>query len=204
MQRCVIIGAGELDGEPRRYEGDVFVAADGGYDHMKKLGIEPDALVGDFDSISEMPRGYLSKIRRFPKKKDETDTYLAYEYGKEMGCDAFYIYGGTGGREDHTFANYSLLIRAKNERTDAYLMTDGWRIYAAKNETVRLYRDEGKRVSVFAFGGAARISIRGLEYECENLTITPDYPIGVSNTYARDMFPEISVEDGTVLIFEEL
>ena len=205
MKRCIIVGAGELYGNICYSDGDLLLAADGGYDKIRDLGFLPDALIGDLDSVKKYKVSFSEKVLRHSTKKDDTDMRLCYEYGKEQGCDTFYIYGGTGGREDHTFANYCLLLEAKNEGNNVYLMGNGWKVYCIKNEEIKLYRREGKRVSVFAFGGEARgVTIKGLEYEAENITLSESYPLGVSNSYAYDVYPTVSVTSGSLLIFEEL
>ena len=105
MSTCYIVGAGDFYGELSPRDGDIIIAADGGYDTLKKLGIEPDLLLGDMDSLTEVPRA-LEKLV-YPVRKDETDTHLAYLEGVRRGYTDFVIYGGVGGRDDHTFANYS-------------------------------------------------------------------------------------------------
>ena len=105
---CYIVGAGEFYGELNLSDGDIVIAADGGYDTLRELGVTPDLLVGDMDSVKAVPTD-IEKLR-VPVEKDETDTYLCYLEGVRRGYSNFVILGGVGGREDHTFANFSLLI----------------------------------------------------------------------------------------------
>ncbi len=62
---CIIIGAGELtvDAIPVRPE-DFVIAADGGYAHCRQLGVEPDLILGDFDSLDEENRRHVEALRR--------------------------------------------------------------------------------------------------------------------------------------------
>ena len=69
---CYIVGAGDFYGELSPNECDLIIAADGGYDTLKKMNITPNLLLGDMDSLSEMPEG-IEKIV-YPVRKDETDT----------------------------------------------------------------------------------------------------------------------------------
>ena len=106
---CFIIGAGPFYGLPvAPGPEDVVLAADGGYRHCQTAGITPDLLLGDFDSLeSERPDNIPTHT--FPVEKDDTDTMLAIRYGLEQGYQTFHLYGGTGGRMDHTLANLQAL-----------------------------------------------------------------------------------------------
>ncbi len=201
MSTCYIIGAGEFYGSFKKRDGDLVIAADGGFDTLKKLGIRPDIVIGDMDSIG----GDTEDIRvlRFPVRKDETDSFLAYREGAERGYTSFELYGCVGGRDDHTFANFSLLIQAKEHGHLMRLVGKECDIYAMKNEALSLYGTVGKHFSAFAFGEEARgITIKGLEYEAENISLSTLFPLAVSNRFtSSEAFVE--VKDGTLLIMIE-
>ena len=96
MNICYIVGAGELYGSPSPEEGDFVIAADGGLDALRSLGIRCDLLVGDMDSVSAVD--YSGEIIRHPVEKDETDMHLAYLEGVKRGYDKFVLFGCVGGR----------------------------------------------------------------------------------------------------------
>ena len=197
---CYIVGAGDFYGELKPQEGDVVIAADGGFDTLKKLGITPDLLIGDMDSVTS--RAQVKKIT-FPVRKDYTDTYLAYQEGVARGYTEFIIFGGVGGRDDHTFANYSLLIYAKNCNHDIKIVGERCDIFAIKNEFVRVSGKAGNHFSAFALGSDAHgVTLRGLEYEAENITLTPDFPLAVSNRFLTD-HGYVEVKDGTLILMIE-
>ena len=202
MSTCYIVGAGEFYGSFTPSEGDLVIAADGGYNSLVKRGIRCDLLIGDMDSLEDIPTGV--EILRHRVEKDETDMHLAYLEGTRRGFSDFAIYGGVGGRPDHTFANYCLLAYIQNHGGRAKLYDKTSVAYAISNESVRLTATEGKTVSVFAFGSEARgVSVRGLYYTLEGGTLTPDFPLGVSNhTVGKD--GEIEVLDGTLLVIQEI
>ena len=202
MKTCYIVGAGEFYGSFSPKADDLVIAADGGYNSLCERGIRCDLLIGDMDSIAKIP-SEVETIRH-KVQKDETDMHLAYLEGARRGCSDFAIYGGVGGRPDHTFANYCLLsyIREHGERAKLYDKTSV--VYAIRNEKVKLCASEGKTVSVFAFGNKAHgVSVRGLYYTLEGGTLTPDFSLGVSN-HTVGTEAEIEVTDGTLLIFEEI
>lgn len=198
MNTCYIVGAGDFYGSFTPDDTDLVIAADGGYNSLLERKIRCDILIGDMDSLGEAPSGV--KFIKHPAEKDETDTYLAYLHGKALGYENFEIYGGVGGREDHTFANYCLLAKIREEGRRATLLGNGTRAFVIKNESVKLFGKEGGYVSVFALGGTAHgVNIKGLYYEVEGAALTYDFPLGVSNRFtSREA--EISVADGVLLI----
>ena len=197
---CYIIGAGDFYGELSPKAGDLIIAADGGFDTLKSMGITPDLLIGDMDSIEAVAK--IEKIV-FPVRKDETDTFLAYREGVKRGYTDFVILGGVGGRDDHTFANFSLLIYAKNRDHSIKMIGERCEIFAIKNERIELSGTPEAHLSAFAFGGDAKgVTICGLEYDAENLTLTPEFPLAVSNRFT-EKDASIEVKDGTLLIMAE-
>ena len=102
---CYIIGAGDWYGYPLEIEEqDYVIAVDGGYNTLQRLGIKPDIIIGDFDSMEGECCG--ENIVRLNPIKDETDLLYSISYGEDMGYKDFYIFGGTGGKRiSHTIAN---------------------------------------------------------------------------------------------------
>ncbi len=201
MSVCYIVGAGEFYGSFEKKAGDLVIAADGGYDTLRKAGITPDLLIGDMDSI-EGDIG-CAEILRFPVRKDETDSFLAYREGAKRGYTTFELYGCVGGRDDHTFANYSLLIYGKEHGHSIKLIGKVCDAFAIKNEKISLSGIPNKHVSAFAFGAeAVGVSIYGLEYCAEDITLTPSFPLAVSNRFTEDI-ASIEVKSGTLIIMTE-
>ena len=201
MNTCYIIGAGDVTLLPRFDETDLVIAADGGYHALVRQGRRCDILIGDMDSIGQVPNEVERKV--FPVRKDETDTYLAYLEGRARGYCEFELYGATGGRSDHTFANYSLLLKMANDGCHGSILFDTGTALVIKNDTITLLGTEGEHLSVFAIGREAHgVSVSGAEYECEGITLTPDFPLGVSNSFRRTPVT-IEVSDGAILIITE-
>ena len=201
MKTCYIIGAGDFLTPFNKKPGDLVIAADGGYDNAVEYGITCDLLIGDLDSVSEIPEGI--EIIRHPVMKDETDMYLAYLEGARRGYKYFEIHGGTGGRIDHTYANFSLLSSIRNNGDFAILCDTRWYATILKNESRTFVGDEGDHLSIFAFGGVARgINLWGLLYPMKDGTLTPDSQLGISNSLTEDK-ATVEVLDGTLLVITE-
>lgn len=198
MGVCYIVGAGVLYGKPAPKDGDLVIAADGGYDHLSALGIVPDLVIGDMDSVSAEHIGI--QTIRYPKKKDKTDMHLAYLIGREKGYREFVVYGGTGGRPDHTFANYSLLFLAKNNGDSITVVDEKYDIFALKNEKIEILDRCGCTLSVFAFSGRAEgVCIDGCEYNVSDGVLECDFALGVSNEITLDT-ASVAVSCGRLLV----
>jgi thiamine pyrophosphokinase len=143
---CYIVGAGEnygLDFHP--YKDDCVIAVDGGYLYLKESGITPNFIIGDFDSLGETPP--LDAIT-LPVEKDVTDMLAAIRLGIDNGYDAFYIYGGTGGRLEHTLANIELLHYLSDNHKKGFLIDRDTVLTTIKDTSIKLKNDRGY-VSVF-------------------------------------------------------
>ncbi|MBQ7637443.1 MAG: thiamine diphosphokinase [Clostridia bacterium] len=204
MKKCVIFGAGEYDESlPVREEGDFFIAADGGLEAMLSRGFTPDLILGDFDSLkTSLPEGIPTVT--LPVEKDVTDMDAAVAQGLKRGYKLFLLYGGAGGRPDHTFANYSLLARLSMNGCSARLYGAGFTVSAITDGCITLRGEKNKTVSVFSWTDVSEgVSIRGMKYNLENETLTSSFALGVSNAFEREE-GEISVNKGTLLIMREL
>lgn len=202
MGICYLVGAGDFYGQISAEDDDIIIAADGGYDNLVRRGITPDILIGDFDSIKSFIPDDVRTVR-YPREKDETDMFLSYQAGVKFGYTEFVMLGATGGRLDHTFANISLLLYAKERGHNVTMIDGNGMVLCIRNETISLAGNSGAKLSVFALGGVARgVSIVGTKYEVENVTLTPEFPIGVSNEF-KESSAYISVENGALLIIAE-
>ena len=197
MKKCVIFCAGEFDKLAAPVEDAFVIAADGGYAHTKKLGLQPDAVLGDFDSLGYVP----SDAVVHPVEKDDTDCMLAIRAGLEAGCTDFVIYGALDGpRLDHTLANLQSLQYLAAHGARGTLVGLQNTVITVKDETVAFPADFAGTVSVFCMGAPARgVTIRGLKYELIEGELTSAYPLGVSNSFVGAE-SRIAVEKGCVLV----
>ena len=196
---CLIVAAGEYRGEPvQKSEGDYVIAADGGFALCRTLNLKVDEVIGDFDSLGFEPEH--RHVTRLPVEKDDTDTMHALRVGYARGYRRFEIHAGTGGRLDHTLANIQSLCWLADKGARGILFDGDVALTVIKNATLALKGREGDTVSVFAAAGDARgVTIRGLKYEAERITLTGTFPLGVSNALTgREA--AISVDEGLLLI----
>jgi thiamine pyrophosphokinase len=199
---CYIIGAGDAPNElPKKEAEDLLIAADGGYLAARAAALVPDLLIGDLDSLGDAPLGI--ELVRLPVEKDMTDTAEAISEGERRGYRTFVLYGCTGGRPDHTYANLQLIAGAALRGLRVFLVGDGYTVFAIRNESVRFPAGCRGTVSVFCSGADARgVSESGLKYTLSDATLAASDPLGISNSFTG-VEAEISVREGTLLIFVE-
>ena len=199
---CHVFGAGTPPvRKPAIRARDYVIAADGGYSYAKNAGIRTDVLIGDFDSLKQMPpRGKDSPaILRLPKEKELTDLLAALRYGLDKGFCRFHLYGAAGGRLDHTVASVQCLSYLLNHGARGYLFDRNTIITAMRGEIHLAPRRRGI-ISVFALGEHAQgVSLTGLKYELDNVCLRNDFPLGVSNEFTG-LPARIKVESGALLV----
>ena len=198
MRTCVIFCAAGFDFPAEQIKKDDFViAADGGLKHTDALGLAPDMILGDFDSLGFVPAG----AEVFPVEKDDTDAMLAIRCGLDRGYRRFVIYGGLEGeRLDHTLANYQALQYLADRDAVGYLVGQRYLVTAVKNGKLSFPAKAEGIVSVFCLGPDAReVTLKGLKYPLENGCLTSGFPLGVSNHFVGEK-SEISVKNGSLLV----
>ncbi len=200
---CRIFGGGEFDpASPfAPGPGDLVIAADSGLNLVKRLGLTPDLIVGDFDSLGKVPTG--ENVVTLPVEKDVTDAAAAISLGRERGYSRFALFGCTGGRPDHTFAAYQTLSELAARGDVGLLFGDGFTVTAVKNGTLTFPAREHGTLSVFAVGSDARgVTLSGVFYPLSGATLSPTFPLGVSNSFIGRPVT-VKVTDGTLLVFAE-
>ena len=206
--KCILVAAGDLtvaavSKEPE----DLCIAVDGGLAYCGLLELEPDLIIGDFDSLGEseleavevLEEKIPDRIVRLPREKDDTDMMAAIRRGLEAGYRSFRIYGACGGRLDHMFANLQCLVYLKNHDAVGYLIDGGGMILAIQNECVHFKAGLEGTLSLFAMSEEVRgVTIRGMKYNITDTTIQNDYPIGISNEFTGQE-ASVEVQSGTLI-----
>lgn len=204
---CVIVGASIME-EKEFLQGYqhlestcsklYVIAADKGYETLRRNHIAADLIVGDFDSLGETPTG--SHVIKHPVMKDDTDVLLAIKEGLKRGYTFFVIFGGMGGRPDHTFGNLQILGYLRDHGARGILFGDLMHATLIKNEKIIFDKGFGGTISVFAYSGLAEgVCIKNLKYELDKGCLDSHIPLGVSNEFVGKS-SEIEVGHGELLI----
>ena len=202
---CILIGAGDLTiSEIPIGENDLCIAVDGGYEYCKLLEITPDYILGDFDSISEKEAENVAEIAKaedekviiLPVEKDDTDMLAALKLGLSEGYQNFRIYGGMGGRIEHTIANIQCLLYLKEHNAVGYLMDGTGMILVAKEEEISFQDSLEGYMSLFSMGDKTCVSIENMKYLLSEQEITNSFPIGISNEFILGQKGKVTVHKG--------
>lgn len=190
MSRCVIFAAADISdytGVKGRLKSDDYViCADAGLRHAENLGITPDLVVGDMDSYTRRVPENVEFIKS-PVEKDETDTLLALQQALLRGYTDIIIFGGLGGRLDHTLANISVLLYAAQNGVSAVLVDEACHIRMLKPGESFLEGKRGGIFSLFAYLTPVKgLTIKGARYELDGAEIDCSFPVGVSNEFMGD------------------
>lgn len=180
-----------------------ILCADGGAYHAYRLGVIPEAIIGDMDSLDDEKARFFSgrgcRLLRHSPDKDETDTELALAEALGMNPDAVWIFGAMGRRLDHTLANLSLLACEAARGVDVRLVDPFCEVFLVRGMWI-LEGEPGQTVSVFPLGDAAEgITLEGFEYPLDGATMKPGKPYGVSNRLAAHR-GVIRVRKGALLV----
>lgn len=179
---------------------DLIVAADSGYDVALHLGFRVDVLVGDMDSISDVPIPDHVIVERHPVDKDQTDLDLALELAIREDPARVVVVAGTGGRFDHELSTSGLLCSARWAAIDEidWVSSRGW-AHVLRRRRI-LHGDVGAIVSLIPIGGTAMgVTTNGLKWELSGDDLEPGSTRGVSNVM-RAPVADIKLESGCLLV----
>lgn len=183
---------------------DAVICCDAGMRHAKALGIDPDYIVGDFDSVSpevlEYFQGKNIPIRQFPTRKNETDMELGILLALELGVTDLVLFGGIGDRFDHTLANAHYLLSLLKKGVRARLVDDK-NCVEVIDRHLTVEGKVGDLVSTIPLSMEVKgITLKGFSYPLTDydLTLDDDY-IAVSNVLAEEK-ATIDIKEGYLFV----
>ena len=191
---------------------DLVIAVDGGLPRLLDAGIRPDLCLGDFDSLDSRYAPYLKKLEeteperilRLPCEKDDTDTVYACRVCLERGYREICIYGGLGGRLDHTMANVQTLAWIRDQGGFGCLAGKKTLAYVIRKERILLPEGYEGTFSLFALDGRVTgVTLEGMKYPLSGADLTNTFPLGVSNEVRADRRAAVTVREGLALMILE-
>ncbi|HEX2582926.1 MAG TPA: thiamine diphosphokinase [Chlamydiales bacterium] len=172
-----------------------LIAVDGGLRYCKAMSIRPTLIMGDFDSAPpELLDEYTVPKIRLKAEKDATDLEVAIEHEINRGAERLTVFGGWGGRIDHSLTNALLLTRFPGQ---VQLQTEQEVLFAIEGETM-ICCEIGQTLSLLPICGPAMgITTKGLKWELNNRTLGPQF-IGISNICLQREV-HLSIQEGILL-----
>lgn len=199
MKKCLIVTGGKLDlafarSFLQKESFQKIIAVDGGLEAVEALGLIPDYVVGDFDTVNP---AVLERFRKIPyivwekhrPEKNETDTELARNRGMTLACDRIVFLGATGGRLDHMLGNIHVLYACLQRGVEAWLIDSQNKLYLL-DQGKKFYQEElwGKYVSFLPYTEKVEgITLRGFRYPLNEKNIQKGEEVGlcISNELAE-------------------
>ena len=176
----------------------LIIAADSGYSVLKRLGIKPDILLGDFDSLTDdIPDN--CEIITAPSEKDDTDTMLAVKTALSRGYQDITLVASIGGRLDHTIANIQALAYIADNRSTGRMLGESDTVHFCTAGEYTFPKPDNMYFSVFSYSESSTISLTGTKYPLDNYCLTNKFPLGVSNEIL-ETDGKLTVNSGQVLV----
>jgi thiamine pyrophosphokinase len=207
-KKALIIANGDIDKDPllkllkkeHGFNDDyTIICADGGFNNCIKMGLYPDLVIGDMDSIEKKEKDiqYLS----FAKGKDESDTHLALDYALKNHKEKIIITGAIGNRLDHSLANIFLLANPHVKDQNICILNHNCEITVIKKNSI-LKGEPGQTVSLFSLlPYSFIIKTEGLQYPLVNEKLLFSPVRGLSNVFTSKK-AIIDMEKGCLAIFK--
>jgi thiamine pyrophosphokinase len=207
MCRCVLVTNGSwYNDEWHRLqfqESDFLVGVDGGAAHLYRLGLKPNLVVGDLDSLDNNLIQYFKaagcEFAVFPREKDFTDTQIALDLIRDRGFREILLLGALGSRVDHLLSTLFSLLP---------LVTEGWTFKIMDPEQV-LILDQGwvgiegvpgQLVSLLALTPVTGVVTTGLKYPLQDAKLDLFHPYAISNEMLSDR-AEVSWDQGVLVVY---
>lgn len=209
MMKAVVFTGGEIKNyeKVRKYtvNTDLIICADSGVRHAFNMNVKPDILVGDLDSISCEDRRKVeesgTKIVRFSKEKDYTDTELAICEALKMRASEAVLLGALGGRPDHSLANIFLMVSFKEKGLELKLADENWEMFVI-DKKIEIAGEKGDILSLIPLTPKVQdVKTGGLYYPLKDETLVMGPARGISNVFVENV-ATVSIKDGLLLVIK--
>lgn len=198
-KKAVIFAGGCISGfNNNDIKNTYIIAVDKGFEFLVDNNINVDLAIGDFDSINSKYIEKLDKIdvHSFSKDKDFTDLELAYQYCLKYNFSEIKVYGATGTRLDHTFANLQLLKGYKEKGLNITIINKYNVVFYTDKNT--LIKKQLENISILPANLRTIISLKGVKWELEKFEVSYGEALTVSNKFIEDA--KLTVHQGGVYI----
>ena len=206
-KKAIIIGASETKKHTifDEYKDCFIIACDKGYEECLKENIEPDILIGDFDTLNtSLIQNPKATIKLNPIK-DDTDTFYAVKYLLNENFYEIHFFGCLGNKLDHTIGNIQILSFLKDNNINGYLHSedDATITFMIKNESFEFKKNLKGMVSIFSYTEHSKgVTIQNMKYNIKDYELSNSIPLGISNEFIVDSNSngKVDVKDGKLLI----
>ena len=208
MKKCIILANGKPPKKSliiffQRKHFKKLICADGGANSAYELGLVPDAIIGDLDSISSETLNEfksISKVIRL-KSQNDTDVEKCLKYAIKSGFDEVMLMGVTGNRLDHTFCNLGIVLKFFSEINISLIAEDS--ILKPYKGNVKLKTHPGETISLYGIDSKTKITSKGLKYPLKNVSLPFGKKESTSNV-ASGKVVELKITGGIIFVIRDV
>ncbi len=207
MKKCIILANGKSTSKrvidfvkSKGYS--TIICADGGANSAFKLGLVPDFIIGDLDSIKpEVLKFYSDKSTIIHiKKQIDTDVEKCLKFAIKKKFTDVVLIGVTGDRLDHTIGNLSIVLKFY-DKIQCKIIADN-SFLLPTNKSITLRSKIGETISIFGFNKKTKITSFGLKYPLKNSSLPFGEKESTSNEASKDTV-NILVKGGVIFIIRD-
>jgi thiamine pyrophosphokinase len=213
----IIANTPHLDVPKLSTESTILIALDGAANKLKKAGIKPNIILGDFDSIEEHdhwgiqegfhdihgesePYTTAEGILIIPAKdQNYTDLEKAILYADSQEAKSISIYNAFGGRLDHSLGNLRLLKKYYKTDRPIHLIDTHQTAEYHENKTLILNGKTKSPIGIFAFPKKAKITTKGLAWDVKDYELIFAEQESIANQFEQET-AEIAIKGGVLIV----
>lgn len=182
---------------------ETIIAADGGANSSYKLGIIPNYIIGDLDSIDPKVKEFYSDKSKIIhlRRQNDTDVEKALKLAIKNKFEAVYMLGGTGDRLDHSICNLGIILKYFNKIR--IILIHHNTILFPYSENVKLKTVPNEIISLYAFDDSTLISSEGLKYSLQNSTLSFGKKESTSNVAITNEV-SLKISGGIIFVIRDL
>ena len=208
MKKCIILANGKPPKKSlitffQRKGFNKLICADGGANSALQMGLFPDVIIGDLDSISAKAlKEYksVSKIIRL-KRQNDTDVEKCLKYAISKNFDEVLLVGVTGNRLDHTFCNLGIVLKFFPQINLSLIAENSFLKPYKGNATIKT--TPGEIISLYGFNSKTKITSKGLKYQLKDVALPFGGRESTSNI-AKSEKVELKINGGVIFVIRDL
>lgn len=182
---------------------NIWIGVDSGANFLFEKGVQPEFILGDLDSVN---KNYLQSCQVIKKdNQDLTDTEFAIDWlvANFSELKTINLYGASGLRQDHFFANILLLSKALYREKNIRIIDDNNIIFLAnKGENILKNINDYKYISFVPLKEDTYVSIEGAKYSVQNMLLSMDRANATSNEFDVE-FIKFTTNKRTLVIYSK-
>jgi len=207
MKKAIIIANGDSPTKSQinflKNKGyDNIICADGGANSAKKLGIIPDLIIGDLDSITAQNKDYYSgkcKITLI-RRQNDTDVEKALKFLIKNKFSEVILLGATGDRLDHSICNLGIVLKFHNKINISILHKKS--ILRAYKGKIELPAVRCEIISFYGFNARTKITSKGLKFPLNNMALPFGKRESTSNVATRNKV-SLEIKGGIIFVIRD-